>query len=92
MILIALLDGCLTSWRQMGRTVLILYINQMIVRALLLDRCLTGSTTGIGYFLRDEVRPYVPDAWIDSETLDEIDAELAGVEQQILGLLREVTE
>ncbi len=72
------------------------------------------------YFLR-EVRPYVPDAWIDRETLDEqdggigkvgyeinfnrvffqyqsprplheIDAELAGVEQRILELLREVTE
>lgn len=74
----------------------------------------------VSYFLR-EVRPYVPDAWIDRETLDEqdggigkvgyeinfnrvffqyqpprplheIDAELAGVEQRILGLLREVTE
>ncbi|MBI5451075.1 MAG: SAM-dependent DNA methyltransferase [Gammaproteobacteria bacterium] len=72
------------------------------------------------YFLR-EVRPYVPDAWIDRETLDEqddgigkvgyeinfnrvffqyqpprplheIDAELAGVEQRILELLREVTQ
>ncbi len=72
------------------------------------------------YFLR-EVRPYVADAWIDRETLDEqdngigkvgyeinfnrvffqyqpprplheIDAELAGVEQRILELLREVTE
>jgi type I restriction enzyme M protein len=71
------------------------------------------------YFLR-EVRPYVADAWIDRETLDEqdggigkvgyeinfnrvffqyqpprplaeIDAELAGVEQRILELLREVT-
>lgn len=74
----------------------------------------------ISYVLR-EVRPYVPDAWIDRETLDEqdggigkvgyeinfnrvffeyqpprplevIDAELAGVEQRILDLLREVTE
>jgi len=74
----------------------------------------------ISYVLR-EVRPYVPDAWIDRETLDEqdggigkvgyeinfnrvffqyqpprplheIDAELAGVEQRILELLREVTE
>jgi type I restriction enzyme M protein len=74
----------------------------------------------VSYFLR-EVRPYVPDAWIDRETLDEqdggigkvgyeinfnrvffqyqpprplheIDAELAGVEQRILELLREVTE
>jgi len=74
----------------------------------------------VSYFLR-EVRPYVPDAWIDRDTLDEqdggigkvgyeinfnrvffqyqpprplheIDAELAGVEQRILGLLREVTE
>lgn len=74
----------------------------------------------VSYFLR-EVRPYVPDAWIDRETLDEqdggigkvgyeinfnrvffqyqpprplaeIDAELAEVEQRILGLLREVTE
>lgn len=74
----------------------------------------------VSYFLR-EVRPYVPDAWVDRETLDEqdggigkvgyeinfnrvffqyqpprplheIDAELAGVEQRILGLLREVTE
>lgn len=74
----------------------------------------------VSYFLR-EVRPYVPDAWIDRETLDEqdggigkvgyeinfnrvffqyqpprplheIDADLAGVEQRILELLREVTE
>lgn len=74
----------------------------------------------ISYFLR-EVRPYVADAWIDRDTLDdqdggigkvgyeinfnrvffqyqaprpldEIDAELAGVEQRILELLREVTE
>lgn len=74
----------------------------------------------VSYFLR-EVRPYVPDAWIDRETLDEqdggigkvgyeinfnrvffqyqpprpldeIDTELAGVEQRILELLREVTE
>ncbi|MBV7459046.1 MULTISPECIES: class I SAM-dependent DNA methyltransferase [unclassified Acidovorax] len=74
----------------------------------------------VSYFLR-EVRPYVPDAWIDRETLDEqdggigkvgyeinfnrvfflyqpprslqeIDAELAGVEQRILELLREVAE
>jgi type I restriction enzyme M protein len=74
----------------------------------------------VSYFLR-EVRPYVADAWIDRETLDEqdggigkvgyeinfnrvffqyqpprplheIDAELAGVEQRILDLLREVTE
>lgn len=74
----------------------------------------------VSYVLR-EVRPYVADAWIDRETLDEqdggigkvgyeinfnrvffqyqpprplheIDAELAGVEQRILGLLREVTE
>lgn len=74
----------------------------------------------ISYVLR-EVRPYVADAWIDRETLDEqdggigkvgyeinfnrvffqyqpprqleeIDAELAGVEQRILDLLREVTE
>ncbi|MGQ0529582.1 MAG: type I restriction-modification system subunit M [Panacagrimonas sp.] len=74
----------------------------------------------VSYVLR-EVRPYVADAWIDRETLDdqdsgvgkvgyeinfnrvffqyqpprplqEIDAELAGVEQRILALLREVTE
>lgn len=74
----------------------------------------------VSYFLR-EVRPYVPDAWIDRETVDEqddgigkvgyeinfnrvffqyqpprplheIDAELAGVEQRILKLLREVTQ
>ncbi len=74
----------------------------------------------VSYVLR-EVRPYVPDAWIDRATLDEqdggigkvgyeinfnrvffqyqpprplaeIDAELAGVEQRILELLREVTE
>lgn len=74
----------------------------------------------VSYVLR-EVRPYVPDAWIDRDTLDEqdggigkvgyeinfnrvffqyqpprplheIDAELAGVEQRILELLREVTE
>lgn len=74
----------------------------------------------ISYFLR-EVRPYVPDAWIDRESLDEqdggigkvgyeinfnrvffqyqpprplhdIDAELAAVEQNILSLVREVTE
>lgn len=74
----------------------------------------------VSYVLR-EVRPYVNDAWIDRETLDEqdggigkvgyeinfnrvffqyqpprplaeIDAELAGVEQRILELLREVTE
>jgi len=74
----------------------------------------------VSYFLR-EVQPYVSDAWIDRETLDEqdygigkvgyeinfnrvffqyqpprplheIDAELAGVEQRILELLREVTE
>lgn len=74
----------------------------------------------VSYMLR-EVRPYVADAWIDRETLDEqdggigkvgyeinfnrvffqyqpprplheIDAELAGVEQRILELLREVTE
>jgi type I restriction enzyme M protein len=73
----------------------------------------------VSYVLR-EVRPYVPDAWIDREALDEqdggigkvgyeinfnrvffqyqpprplheIDAELAGVEQRILELLREVT-
>jgi type I restriction enzyme M protein len=73
----------------------------------------------VSYFLR-EVRPYVADAWIDCETLDEqdggigkvgyeinfnrvffqyqaprplheIDAELAGVEQRILDLLRGVT-
>ena len=74
----------------------------------------------VSYALR-EVRPYVPDAWIDREALDEqdggigkvgyeinfnrvffqyqpprplheIDAELAGVEQRILELLREVTK
>ena len=74
----------------------------------------------VNYVLR-EVRPYVADAWIDRDTLDEqdggigkvgyeinfnrvffqyqpprplheIDAELAGVEQRILELLREVTE
>ena len=74
----------------------------------------------VSYVLR-EVQPYVADAWIDRETLDEqdggigkvgyeinfnrvffqyqpprplheIDAELAGVEQRILELLREVTE
>lgn len=73
----------------------------------------------VSYFLR-EVRPYLLDAWIDRESLDEqdgglgkvgyeinfnrvffqyqpprslheIDAELAGVEQRILELLREVT-
>jgi type I restriction enzyme M protein len=73
----------------------------------------------IGYFLR-EVRPYVPDAWIDPEAcdeqdggigkvgyeinfnrvffqyqpprpLEEIDAELAAVEQRIMSLLGEVT-
>jgi type I restriction enzyme M protein len=72
-------------------------------------------------YVRREVRPYVADAWIDRETLDEqdggigkvgyeinfnrvffqyqpprplhvIDAELAGVEQQILELLQEVTQ
>jgi type I restriction enzyme M protein len=72
-------------------------------------------------FVLREVRPYVPDAWIDRETVDEqdggigkvgyeisfnrvffqyepprslrdIDAELAGVENRILELLREVTE
>ena len=74
----------------------------------------------LSYVLR-EVRPYVADAWIDRDTLDEqdggigkvgyeinfnrvffryqpprplheIDAELAGVEQRIFELLREVTE
>jgi type I restriction enzyme M protein len=74
----------------------------------------------VSYVLR-EVRPYVTDAWIDRDTLDEqdggigkvgyeinlnreffqyqpprplheIDAELAGVEQRIMELLREVTE
>ena len=74
----------------------------------------------VSYVLR-EVRPYVIDAWIDRDALDEldggigkvgyeinfnrvffqyqpprplheIDAELAGVEQRILELLREVTE
>ncbi|MDP2126057.1 MAG: class I SAM-dependent DNA methyltransferase [Pseudohongiella sp.] len=74
----------------------------------------------VSYVLR-EVRPYVADAWIDRDTLDEqdggigkvgyeinfnrvffkytpprplaeIDAELAEVEQRILGLLREVTQ
>ncbi len=74
----------------------------------------------VSYVLR-EVRPYVADAWIDRDTLDEqdggigkvgyeinfnrvffqyqpprplheIDAELAGVEQRILELLREVTQ
>jgi type I restriction enzyme M protein len=74
----------------------------------------------VSYVLR-EVRPYIADAWIDREALDEqdggigkvgyeinfnrvffqyqpprplheIDAELAGVEQRILELLREVTE
>ncbi|MEZ5563715.1 MAG: class I SAM-dependent DNA methyltransferase [Gammaproteobacteria bacterium] len=74
----------------------------------------------VSYVLR-EVCPYVADAWIDRDTLDEqdggigkvgyeinfnrvffryqpprplheIDAELAGVEQRILELLREVTE
>jgi len=74
----------------------------------------------VSYVLR-EVRPYVADAWIDRDTLDEqdggigkvgyeinfnrvffqyqpprplheIDTELAGVEQRILALLREVTE
>ncbi|MEP7308045.1 MAG: N-6 DNA methylase, partial [Acidobacteriota bacterium] len=74
----------------------------------------------VSYVLR-EVRPYVAEAWIDRETVDEqdggigkvgyevnfnrvffqyqpprplheIDAELAGVEQRILELLREVTE
>lgn len=74
----------------------------------------------VSYVLR-EVRPYVPDAWIDRATQDEqdggigkvgyeinfnrvffqyqpprplaeIDAELAGVEQRILELLREVTQ
>jgi type I restriction enzyme M protein len=73
----------------------------------------------VSYVLR-EVRPYMADAWIDRDTLDEqdggigkvgyeinfnrvffqyqpprplneIDAELAGVEQRILELLREVT-
>lgn len=72
-------------------------------------------------YVLGEVRPYVADAWIDRETLDEqdggigkvgyeinfnrvffqyqqprplheIDAELAGVEQRILELLREVTQ
>lgn len=72
-------------------------------------------------YVQREVLPYVADAWIDRETLDEqdggigkvgyeinfnrvffqyqpprplheIDAELAGVEQRILELLREVTE
>lgn len=69
MILIALLDRCLTGWRQMGRTVFFLYINQLIARALLLDRCLTGGTARVDYLLRG-VRPYMPDVWIDSETLD----------------------
>ncbi|MBD8122059.1 N-6 DNA methylase [Pseudomonas lutea] len=72
-------------------------------------------------YVQREVKPYVAEAWIDRETLDEqdggigkvgyeinfnrvffqyqpprplheIDAELAGVEQRILELLREVTE
>jgi type I restriction enzyme M protein len=72
-------------------------------------------------YMQREVLPYVADAWIDRETVDEtdggigkvgyeinfnrvffqyqpprpleeIDAELAGVEQRILELLREVTE
>ncbi len=74
----------------------------------------------VSYVMR-EVRPYVTDAWVDRETLDEqdggigkvgyeinfnrvffqyqpprplheIDEDLAGVEQRILELLREVTE
>lgn len=73
----------------------------------------------VSYVLR-EVRPYVPDAWIDRETMDEqdggigivgyeinfnrtffqfqpprslkeIDRELADVEEQILGLLKDVS-
>jgi len=85
----------------------------------LLDRCLTAGTTRTGDMLR-EVRPCVPDVWIDCEMLgeqdvgigkvgyeinfnreffqhqslrplSEIDAELVGVEQRILELLREVT-
>ena len=64
------------------------------------------------YFER-EVKPFVPDAWIDEERtkvgyeipltrhfykyvpprpLEEIDAEIKQLEQEILELLREVTE
>ncbi|WP_075323341.1 hypothetical protein [Acidithiobacillus albertensis] len=82
MILIALLDRCLTGWRQMGRTVFVLCINQLIARALLLDRCLTGGTARVDYLLRG-VRPYVPDAWIDSETLDEQDGGIGKVGYEI---------
>lgn len=38
----------------------------------MLDRCLTGGTTTTGHSMR-ELRPCVPDAWTDRETLDEQD-------------------
>jgi hypothetical protein len=82
MILIALLDRCLTGWRQVGRAAFLGYRDQWVTIDPLLDRCLTGGMTSIGYFQR-EVRPYVPDARIDRETLDEQDGGIGKVGYEI---------
>ena len=69
--------------------------------------------TAVDDYMRDEVLPYVPDAWVDHDThqdrlrdpadtallqvraaataLDEIDAEIKALEDEIQELLAEVT-
>ncbi|WP_213380267.1 hypothetical protein [Allochromatium tepidum] len=82
MILIALLEPCLTGRLRMGRPTSFGYTNQRITLPMLLERCLTGGAAGTGSALR-EVRSYVNDAWIDRETLDEQDGGIGKVGYEI---------
>ena len=82
-----LLDRCLTGSPLPGRAARIASGNQWITGVQLLDRCLTGGKVGYETNFNRVFFQYQP-----PRPLHEIDAELAGVEQRILELLREVTE
>jgi hypothetical protein len=82
MILLALLERCLTARPWMGWATSFGYTNQRITMPMLLERCLTGGTARTGPALR-EVRSYVNDAWIDHDTVDEQDGGIGKVGDEI---------
>jgi hypothetical protein len=79
---ITLLERCLTGRLWMGRSTSFGYTNQQITMPMLFERCLTGGTARTGSAPR-ELRPYVNDAWIDRETVDEQDGGIGKVGDEI---------
>lgn len=43
-------------------------------------------------YFQDEVKPHVNDAWADKEKICKIDKDIKQMEEEIIRLLREVTE